>query len=191
MNTIPEGRYLAACSLVDGQSIQWGPATDKSPFTAAVALTIAKGEYAGITLTKFFYFGNTIDKGGKTGEERSLEALRVIGFTGDDIDKFCDQMPSNLVDMTVQHQQYNGKTQVQVWLINRPGAGGGFVLKEKLDARELRANAAKLKAKLARIPEVKGEHVDVSAIQRGQGGAGAQASSSDEPPFPSDDDVGF
>lgn len=186
MNLIPEGRYLAACSLVDGQSIQWGPATANSQFSAAVALTIAKGEYAGITLTKFLYFGNTLDKGGKTGEERSLEALRVIGFTGDDIDKFCDQVPSNLVEITIQHEQYNGKTQVKVGFINRPGGGGGFVLKEKLDARELRANAAKLKAKLSRMPDVKGEHVDVSAILR------APASTADTgAPFQSDDDVNF
>ena len=170
MNLIPEGTYQAVCSPVQvgGRlaSIQWGPATPKSPFTAAVAYKIASGEYAGLVRTKFFYFGEVLDKGGRTGMDRSLEALRITGFRGDDIDAFSDQAPSNLVEITIEHQEYQGKTQDRIGFVQRPGGGSGqgLTLKEALPSRELKTISGRLKGRLSKVPEVKTETVDVNEI---------------------------
>ena len=184
MRHIPAGSYLARATPVDGAYVQWGPATPKSPFTAAVAFEILGGECDGAILTKFFYFGDVLDKGGKTAMDRSLEALRIIGFNGNDIDSFADQHPTNQVEITVEHQEYQGKTQVRIGFVNRPGGSGGLKLKEKLAPVQLKSISTRLKGRLAKVPEVVTAPIDPETITPSKPGADAGVpASDDEIPF--------
>jgi hypothetical protein len=192
MNIIPAGYYLAVVSPVNVEgrtaSIQWGPATPKSPFTAAVAFKVTHGDYAGMVLTKFFYFGDVLDKGGRTAMDRSLESLRIAGFKGDDIDTFSDQAPANQVEITVEHQEYQGKTQARIGFVQRPGgSGSGYVIKEAIPPRELKSIAGRLKNRLSKVAEVTtplAAPEDVPTPPRSYGDGG-------EPAAVADDDVPF
>lgn len=159
---IPEGTYAAAVVPVEtpsgALSIQFGPATQNSPFSAALSFEIINGPCAGQRLTAFLYFSDKISKSGKTTFERSLESLRVCGFTGDDLDRFADQHPDQEVSLTVKHETYTDektgqtKTTAKVAWINSPMRG--FVIEKPLATTDLRRFSAQFKGALKKTPPV-------------------------------------
>ena len=160
---IPEGTYPAVVAPVETERgpvyIQWGPATDKSPFTAAVCFEILSGPQAGQKISSFLYFSSSAGKSGKTVAERSIESLRACGFTGDDIDKFSDQAPDIECQIVVEHETYQGKTVAKVKWINKAG-GGGFTFEKPLAPSELRKFSAQFKGVLKNIPVVAGKKAE-------------------------------
>jgi len=162
---LPAGTYAAVVSPVQTANgtfpIQWGPGTDKSPFTAAVNFEVINGPCAGQKITAFLYFGDTVSKSGKSTAERSIESLRACGFTGDDIDKFSDQNPDIEVQIVVEHETYQGKTRAKVAWIN--AASRGFTFEKPLDTRSLRKYSAQFKSALKGIPAVAGKKAERQA----------------------------
>lgn len=160
---IPAGTYPAVVVPVevDGEStsIQFGPATDKSPFTAAVCFEVLSGPQAGQKITSFLYFGdNSID--------RSVESLRICGFKGDDIDQFFGQRPENEVSIVVEHEEYDGKTRAKVKWINKPG-GGGLVLQKRLAGADLKKMSARMKQRMKAAPVYEGKKAERQAPTSG------------------------
>jgi len=135
-------------------SIQWGPKTTNSPFQACLCFEILSGPYAGQQLSAWLYFG-------EKSYQRSLDALRACGFSGDDIDKFSNQRPENEVSIVVEHEvDDKGKTRAKVKWVNKPGTGNGFVFKERLPANDLRSFSARLKGKLKATPAYEGKKAE-------------------------------
>jgi len=136
----------------------------------AVEVEILDGEEAGRFMTWFGYFSE------KTSE-RTVEALRLLGWQGDDITKL-EGLGSRRVSIVVEHEDYDGKTNAKIQWVNRLG-GLGVKLKTPMDDKAKRVFAAKMKglAKLtAALPPE-----DPALLQR-QGGA--------MPPPPADADDG-
>lgn len=156
---IPAAAYPAVVVPVETEngafSIQWGPATPKSPFTAAVCFEILSGPQAGQKITAFLYFGE-----GSVGH--SMKALRACGFTGDDIDKFADQTPDIECQIVVEHEVYEGKTRAKVKWINQAG-GQGFTFEKPLDRGSLRKFSAQFKSALKAVPSVTGKKAERQA----------------------------
>ena len=183
---LPAGTYAAVVSPVQTASgtvpIQWGPGTDKSPFTAAVNFEVISGPHSGQKITAFLYFGDTVSKSGKTTAERSLESLRACGFTGDDIDKFADQTPDIEVEIVVQHEEYKGKMRAKVAWIN--AASRGFTFDKPLESTSLRKFSAQLKSTLKSIPAVNGKKAERQPATAAP--AGDEWSGNDQLPPPDD-----
>lgn len=80
-------------------------------------------------------------------ERKTLESMRLCGWTGDDIRTLMDDgLGNNKVDLTVQHEEYKGKTTARVAFVNKLGAGGG------LDDARVKSIAERIKAKAKNIP---------------------------------------
>ncbi len=200
---IPEGIYAAVVVPVETPSgplsIQFGPATANSPFSAALSFEIINGPFSGQRITSFLYFGDKASKSGKTTFERSIESLRICGFTGDDLDAFYTQKPDQEVSLTVKHETYTddsgaSKTTAKVAWINSPMRG--FVIAKPLDTKDLRKFSAQFKGTLKRMPPVvtrKAERQPASASTAEEGGSGWNGHD-DLPPStsgPAVDDIDF
>lgn len=85
--------------------------------------------------------------------ERTIEQLRACGWTGSSLDEFAaDHLPAGVdrqVELVVQHEEYQGKTQVRLAFVNSIGAG--LALKSAMDAGQARAFAAKMKGRIAAL----------------------------------------
>jgi hypothetical protein len=161
------GRHPAVLVDVETESgplaIQFGPATKSSPFQAIVTFEIVRGPFSGQRISAWLYFGtDKADKRGKTVMDRSLEALRACGFTGDDLDKFTDQHPDQEVELTIEMEEYEGKRRAKVKWINPPNRGG-FVLDAPLAHSDLRKFSAQLKGALKKAPVIQGKKAERQA----------------------------
>lgn len=109
--------------------------TRKGGEQVAVALSIIDGECAGESLTWFGFFSE------KTAD-RTIESLRTLGWVGDDLSDLTG-VDSNEVEIVVEHEEYEGRSQVRVKWINRSGAALG--LKERMDPGAAKAFAAQMR----------------------------------------------
>ena len=101
---------------------------------------------AGERLTWYGYFTDA-------AFERTIESLRTCGWTGSSLDEFAgEKLPAGVnhqVELVVQHEEYEGKTQVRIAFVN--SIGGGLALKSAMDANQARAFAAKMKGRIAAL----------------------------------------
>ncbi len=93
------------------------------------------GEPTGSTITWFGYF---TDK----SRDITFKALRACGWVGDDIDA-PDGFGSQDVEIVVEEDTYEGKTQLKVRWVNKPGAG--IALQKPMNADERKRFAAEMK----------------------------------------------
>lgn len=130
---------------------QFGHSDQKGTPQVGVCFEITAGPHSGDRITWIGYF---TDK----SEERTLGALRIAGFKGDDLDKFNEQHPDQEVHLVIEHEesQKDGKTYAKVAWVNDPKRSGGFVMSKPMESKELRMFAARFKSKLKGIPTVEG-----------------------------------
>ena len=85
--------------------------------------------------------------------DRTIESLRACGWTGSSLDEFtAEALPAGFnqqVELVVQHEEYQGKTQVRVAFVNK--VGGGMALKSAMSSDQARAFAAKMKGRIAAL----------------------------------------
>jgi hypothetical protein len=127
---------------------QFGHSKEKGTPQVAVVFEILRGPYAGQRITWMGYFT-------EKSQERTLKALRIAGFEGDDLDKFADQRPTNEVAIVVEVETYDGKPRAKVAWVNDPTFGGGMKMENALSGGDLRKFGAKFKAALKAIPAMK------------------------------------
>lgn len=127
---------------------QFGHSKEKKTPQVSVTLEILRGPYAGQRISWMGFFTDST-------EERTLKALRVCGFEGDDLDKFADQRPTNEVQIVVDHEEFKGVTRAKVQWINDPSFGGGMKMADALEGSSLRKFSAQFKSKLKAIPAIK------------------------------------
>lgn len=118
----------------------------------AVPMEVVDGEYAGETITWIATFHDTADKNGVTGTERVLESLVFMGWQTDELsdlveisDEDAKRMLPNDVEIVCEPDTYDGKTNLKVKWVNKPGAGR-FAFKEAVSKNDLRSFSAQLKS---------------------------------------------
>lgn len=74
--------------------------------------------------------------------ERTIEALRHMGFEGDDLTQLAG-LDKNEVDLVIEDEEYEGKTFARVQFVNKPR---GPSVKTALEGQKLSAFAAQMKA---------------------------------------------
>lgn len=115
-------------------------------------------------------------------EERTIEALRYLGFTGDDVSVLVDrgggELDKNEVELVVEDEKYEGKIYPRVQFINKPR---GATVKTKLEGDKAKVFAAKLKEKFRLHDAKEGKRV----------GSKPAPSGPPEPPPLDDADIPF
>jgi hypothetical protein len=85
--------------------------------------------------------------------ERTCESLRFCGWKGDDLSSLGEL--NQVVSLTIQHQEYNGKMSARVAWVNS-GESGAIRIKKEMTNDELSKFAAMMKARAGRVKEVSG-----------------------------------
>jgi hypothetical protein len=184
---IPAGYYNAVAVPIrtdDSEAwVQFGETSNGNP-QVVVQFAIMDGPQAGRRLAWFGYFTPDTTK-------RTVEALRLCGFRGDDLADLLTQKINQQVSIVVTHEEYKGKVSARVAWVNAPG-GGGVRLANPMDAKQLRLFGAKMKMQVKGIGEVAGQAVEAPApasrsTASGNGAGEQQAPSQREEPPPHDD----
>jgi len=100
----------------------------------AVELQITDEHFAGETITWFGYFTEGT-------HERTIEALRTLGWRTDDLDNL-EGISDNEVKVVLKEDEYEGKIQLKVAFINRPG---GLALKTPMSPQQAKDFARQMK----------------------------------------------
>ena len=155
---IPEGYFEAVAVPLATEDdpvpryarLNWSKEGEKR--RVLMSFQILSGEYAGRRLFWNGYF--TKDAG-----KRTTEALRAVGFKGDDLMELETQTLDQIVSVKVEASEWEGKTSNRIAFVNKPGGGGAATIKvaKPLSMDEKRKFAAMMKASVAGIPEVAGE----------------------------------
>lgn len=116
--------------------------------------------------------------------ERTVESLRICGWEGDDLTKL-EGLDKNEVELVVEEEEYEGKTQTKVRWVNRIGS---LNIKAPLEGDKLKSFAAAMQSKIRAF--------DASKGRKRTNATGAQPSTSPshrspEPPPLTDDNIPF
>lgn len=153
MELIPAGRYRAVSVpfITEGgsESVQFGT-TKTGTDQVLVNFEITQGEQAGQRAPWFGFFTDKTTK-------RTLQSLRAIGFKGDDLAAIVSQDLGYEVDITIEHNTYEGKTSHRVGFV---GGGGGASLANQMDPKARTRFSAQMKRFLGDAPEVSGKPAD-------------------------------
>lgn len=118
MSKVATGEYLGTPRAVDTDEgrryAQLGASKRKGTTQVVVMFEITSaGPHKGAILPWFGYFT-------KDAAERTVSALRLIGFSGQDILDVENQSLEGLVSLTVENEPFEGKTQSRVAWVNDP-----------------------------------------------------------------------
>lgn len=148
-----EAKYLGrACGAAQFTTSKKGNVQIVLPFI------VVDGEYIGHTITWFGTMHDTPDSKGKTGKDRVVEALRHMGFVGDDLTSLMDisdeqaqRLLPNNVELVVRPEEYEGRINVKVQFINRAG-GARIDVKNAMSKDDMRAFSARMRSVLKNVP---------------------------------------
>jgi hypothetical protein len=170
MELISQGTYKAAAVQVDGTYAQIGMSSTGNQ-QVLVQFEILEGPAAGRRVP---WWGSFTDK----SWNRTVEALRYCGFSGDDLSTLPAQELNHEVSIVVEHSEYNGKTNARVRWVN--AAVSGIKLSKPMNLDELRNFGAMMKA---RVATVKAVEVAPPGVIKPAISSSATASTDDDPPF--------
>ncbi len=135
-NSVAPGRYNA-------RAIEWGLGkTSTGKERVAVQLELTDPSVLGRRLTWYGYFT-------EGSLPHTVKALRALGWQGADL-SVLDGLDRNDVSIVVEHEDYEGKTQVRVKWINEPGSLG---VKTPLQGDEAKSFAARMKANILALEQ--------------------------------------
>jgi hypothetical protein len=114
--------YSAQLVQVRGQTgplwIQWGTSKDQGTLFCVLTFKVLGGKEDGQLVQWKGFFTEKVGRDMRTGTERALETLGVIGFVGDDIDLFNSQTPHGRVDIVTEIEDYKGTKSARVKFVN-------------------------------------------------------------------------
>jgi hypothetical protein len=152
----------------------------------AVEFTVIDGDFAGEAIT---WIGHFTDK----TAERTVEALQIAGWSGDDLSELAD-VPANQalqaeVSLTVEGEaDLDGHMRPKVRWVNRPG-GGRFKFKQELTGNDLKAFAAQMRNTVKSVRAAGGTPRAPRQTRSSSGGGHAnRPGDRDDVPPPSDND---
>lgn len=127
----------------------------------AIEFEVVEGDFRGSRITWYGFFTD------KT-EERTLESLRICGWTGTDLSNLTG-LDANVVEIVCEPEDGKAdpetgevKSRLRVRWVNR---AGGIAMKTRLGDDQKKVLAARMKARIAAI--------DAKAKREGNGAAGA------------------
>jgi hypothetical protein len=148
MADVQPGYYNAVAVPVDVEKTKvWAQFGTSKKGTRQVVLhfEIIDGPEAGRRLPWIGFFTND-------SWQRTMESLRFAGWSGDDLSALPSMPLDQVVSITVESDEYDGKTRSRITWVNQPGAGGVLKLAEPMSPDVLRQFAAQMKSKAALIP---------------------------------------
>lgn len=159
---------------------QLSESKNKGTPQVVVQFEVCDAEFAGQTITWTGFFTE------KT-EDRTLEALRIAGWRGDDITDLSDLSREDVpvVQLVVEEETYEGKVYSRVRWVNK--AGGGLNVKP-LDAKRAATFASRMKAKV-RAFDAKAGATAPAPVQPRPSGSGRRAAPA--PAGPAEEDIPF
>jgi hypothetical protein len=84
----------------------------------------------------------------KKAEERTIQALRLCGWYGEDITNLLeDGLALNEVEVVIQHEEYNDRTRAKIAFVNKIGSGP-----KPLDEDRMKSIRDRVRAKAKSIP---------------------------------------
>jgi len=144
MELVPQGAYKAAAVQVDGAYAQLGMSSTGNQ-QVLVQFEITDGPAAGRRVP---WWGSFTDK----AWNRTVEALRYCGFSGDDLSTLPEQDLNHEVSIVVEHSEYNGKTNARVRWVN--AAMSGIKLAKPMSNDDLRNFGAMMRSRVATVKAV-------------------------------------
>jgi hypothetical protein len=166
MADLLQGRFRAKAKTWD-LGFSEGTGTDQ----VAVEFEIVDGEEKGRRITWYGYFTE------KT-EERTVEALRIMGWTGGDIAQL-NGLDANEVELVIEIDEYDGKERSKVQWVNRVG---GLALKNRLDPARRAQLADRLRGRIAAVDQKLAAAKSGGTAPAGQY-SGGQSPANDDIPF--------
>lgn len=148
---IPKGRYRAR-SL----QAEFGFSPNKGTEQVVVEFELLDDQWRGERVTWIGYFTE------KT-TERTMEALRFCGWSGDDVTDLVG-LGTSEVSLVIDHEEYDGKLQAKVQWVNK---GGAFAMKAPMSPDQKKAFAAKMRGAAVKSRSAG----DQQAGANGKGGA--------------------
>jgi hypothetical protein len=73
------------------------------------------------------YFGDNKDKGGKTLTERTMDVLRLCGWSSDDPKNLANITPDHEVEIVVQEDEYRGNVTQKIRFVQEVGTAARFM----------------------------------------------------------------
>src|SRR4051812_5203366 len=136
---LPAGTFAA----VARGAVLTESANKKTP-QIVVNFEITTAEYAG---NRIDWFGFLTDK----TTERTIESLRYAGWRGSDLSDLSDLSRDDtpVVEVVIEHEEYEGKSRPKVQWVNRMGGRGGA----GLPAAEAKKLAAKMRKAVAAVDQ--------------------------------------
>lgn len=183
MDLVPAGYYRAVAVpvSVDGRelSVQFGRSKLKgTPQVAVLFAILDDGPHKGRRLTWMGYFT-------EDAVDRTVDALRYCGFKGDELAALPTQKLDQEVSITVEHEEYDGKTRAKIAWVNAAGGGGGMKMANPMNEGDLRRFSAQFKSKVKSKPVVEGPKAAPPSMAAA---APAPAPAPSEPPEDKGDD---
>jgi len=148
---LPEGTFAA---VARGATLS--ESENKKTPQVVVSFEITTAEHAGTTIN---WFGFLTDK----TTERTIESLRYAGWKGSDLSDLSDLSKSDtpIVELVIEHEEYEGKTRPKVQWVNRVGRAG-----KALPAEQAKALAAKMRGAIAAVDQkLKGQGFNASGTK--------------------------
>lgn len=150
---IPAGRYPGVAVTVvleDGASAlaQFAHTKDNKA-QVCIHFEILEGEWQGTRLPWIGYFS-------QAAAARTIQSLRYAGWKGTDFYAIKPGDLPNQVDVTVEHDEYEGKVRARIAWVNLPG-GGGLILQRPMSEQDLRRFSATWRDYVRKHPPVEGK----------------------------------
>ena len=179
MPNVPPGYYKAHSVSTPGEDgnhmARFGESEEKGTKFVLLVLEIDEGDYTGTQLQYRGYFTE------KT-YARTIESLRYLGFKGDDLAALDSQRMGEQVSITIEDEEYDGKTHSRIQWVNRLNSGGPSV-KKPIEGTALRAFAAQMKSRVAAVKEEPSNGAPPPPAQTSWTPGTTPSSAEDEVPF--------
>jgi hypothetical protein len=92
------------------------------------------------------WFGDNIDKGGKSLTERTVDVLRVCGWKGDDLTDLAG-VTANEVEIVVVEDDYKGSVSLKVRYVQEVGTAAKF-MPEAMPSQQAKSFAERMKSRI-------------------------------------------
>lgn len=159
MNLVTKGRHIGVCDVIQFAETQKGDPQIAVGFWIEAPPEEAGGyyqTYAEDVNRGLTYFGMFLEA--QPGKDRgpidfTMGVLRAIGWTGDDLSELPQLAQegklATRVELVVDHEEYNGKTNARIKFVNPLGGGRGAVkLERPMDGTATKAFAETMKSRI-------------------------------------------
>jgi hypothetical protein len=146
----------------------------------AISFQILDEAFAGSTIPYYGSFSKNLGKGKKTPFQRTIEALRLCGWEGDDLSDLST-VTANEVSLVLDFEEFEGEKKLKVKWVNAPG---GVAVKNPMNEVQAKGFAARMRGEIIAASK--------KIAKPANGGGSAKKPPADDPmDFPPREDEGY